>query len=132
MIELDVQGAKEIERKLKSLEPKLARKIVRQSLRKAAKPILKKAKENCPVATGELKKNLKVRALKKRKHSYAVQAGTSKGWYKGDQFYAGFIEFGTVNMEPKPFMRPAFDSEKENSQKILISELLSGIKEASK
>jgi HK97 gp10 family phage protein len=33
----------------------------------------------------------------------------------GDAFYGRFPEFGTAKMAPMPFMRPAFESQKENA-----------------
>lgn len=33
----------------------------------------------------------------------------------GDAFYGRFPEFGTAKMAPIPFMRPAFESQKENA-----------------
>ena len=134
MFSFEVIGLNLIERKLKNMEPKLAKKIVRSSLRKAAKPVLQAAKANCPYLSGDLKKSLKVRALKKRKHSYAVGVSSSnkKHWYKGDQFYAAFIEFGTNKMPARPFLRSAYDTQGERARKILINELKAGIAGATK
>lgn len=37
--------------------------------------------------------------------------------------YAAYLEFGTVKMEPRPFMRPALDGERENLTQNLIDEV---------
>jgi HK97 gp10 family phage protein len=37
--------------------------------------------------------------------------------------HAHFLEFGTSKMPPKPYMRPAFDSEKDNALAIIRREL---------
>lgn len=129
---LNVVGLRLIEKKLKLLEPKIAKGIVRKNLRAAAKPILKAAKANCPVLTGRLRKSLKIRVLKKRKSSYALQVSPSKGWAKGEEFYGGFVEFGTVDMPAQPFVRPAFDVHKKSSQKILIDGIKAGLRDAKK
>jgi len=126
-ITLNIEGAKELERKLLSFEPKLGRKIIRQALRNAAKPILNAAKANVPVDTGDLKKSLKVKAMRKRRHSYGVMIATSVGWFAGNEFYGAFLEFGTSKMAARPFVRPAFDTEKENAEKIIKNDLQHGI-----
>lgn len=124
-----IEGAKELEKKLLSFEPKLGRKIVRQALRKAAKPILAKAKSLVPVRTGALKKSLRIRALKKRKHRYGVMVATSEGWFVGMEFYGAFVEFGTDKITAQPFVRPAFDAEKANAERIIRTELRKGIEQ---
>lgn len=126
-IVVNVEGAKELEKKLLSLEPKLGRKIIRQALRKGAKLILNQAKANVPVDTGDLKKSLKVRAMRKRRHRYGVMVATSEGWFEGEQFYGGFIEFGTHKMAAQPFVRPAFDSEKDAAEKTIVDEIKQGL-----
>lgn len=124
---INIEGAKELEKKLKSFEPKLGRQIVKQALRNGAKVILAAAKANVPVRSGALKKSLKVRAMKKRRHSYGVMVATSDDWFKGEQFYGAFLEFGTSRMAARPFVRPAFDSEKDTAEKIIINDLRQGI-----
>ena len=126
---IKIEGAKELENKLKGFEPKIGRKVIRQALRKAAKVILIAAKANVPVVTGDLKKSLKVRALKKKRHRYGVMVAISAGWFKGKTFYGAFVEFGTSRMPAKPFMRPAYDSEKDKAGMVLRSELKKGIEQ---
>jgi HK97 gp10 family phage protein len=126
---IKVAGLKELERKLLTFEPKLGRKIIRQALRSGAKVIHSAVKADVPVETGALKESLKVRAMRKRKHSYGVMIATSEGWFKGDEFYGAFLEFGTSKMPARPFVRPAFDSEKDNAAKIIVNEIKQGIEQ---
>lgn len=130
MINVTVIGAAELEKKLMSFEPKLARKVIRKALREAAKPVLAAAKANVPVDEGDLKKSLKVKALKKRKKgTYTIQVATSDGWFKGDQFYGAFLEFGTSKMAARPFIRPAYDSQEGVAGKIIMQHLRKGIEQ---
>jgi len=48
----------------------------------------------------------------------------------GDFFYAHFIEFGTAKMAAKPFMRPAFDTNKERAVEVMKTTLAKGIERA--
>jgi HK97 gp10 family phage protein len=50
----------------------------------------------------------------------------------GKFFYAHFIEFGTVRMTAKPFMRPAFDMNKERAVEVMKTTLARGIERALK
>ena len=127
-----IEGVRKLERKLLKLEPKIGKKVVRQAVRKAAKPILAAAKSNVPVESGELKRNLKIKALKRKKHRFGVMIGTGLKWFTGDQFYAAFVEFGTGTRPARPYLRPAFDTKRQSSEQILKTELKNGIKAAAK
>ena len=89
--------------------------------------ILIAAQANCPVVSGDLKKSLKVRALKKKRHRYGVMVATSAGWFKGKTFYGAFVEYGTSKKPANPFIRPAFDSESGRAEMVLRRELKIGI-----
>jgi hypothetical protein len=55
-LEIKVTGAREIEKILKELGPTAANRIARSALNRSATPIVRRAKELVPVATGELKR----------------------------------------------------------------------------
>jgi len=160
-----IAGLKEIQDKLKTLEPKIAKKVVHQALKKAAEPILHAARSKAPVDTGLLVSSLKTKAsTSNRKGTMTVRVQTSKGDYKGEDFYASFIEFGhhrgkrktrkslglpektpkelnpavkafvnAINknarpwVPPQPFMRPAYDENKEQALQILTREIIAGV-----
>lgn len=140
-----VTGIPELDAKLRSLEPKLAKKIYRRSVRKAAKPVLDTARSLAPVESGDLKRSLKIRAMKRsrrNKHIVGVQVVTGKEWFKGDQFYAAFIEFGAPGhkffgkgdapLEPKPFMRPAHDANGSKVAEVFVSSMRQDLEEAAR
>lgn len=137
--EVKLEGVKELEKQFKSLEPKIARKIVRQSLRKAAKPMLMTMQAKVPVGVdpeedphiGKLKGSLKIRAMKRKKNSYGIVIGTALKWFIG-YFYGAHVEFGTSKMSARPFMRPAFDEKKGEAESILVQEIREGLSEAVK
>jgi hypothetical protein len=104
MFQATLQGGKELDAALRNLEQKQARKVVGASLRVGAKIIQRVATELVPVlqvprsdrTAGALKKAIKVRASKKRSRdgSVTIFAGPGRGFFKGDEFYGGPIEFG--------------------------------------
>ncbi|MGV8944664.1 HK97-gp10 family putative phage morphogenesis protein [Thermomonas sp.] len=51
----------------------------------------------------------------------------------GNAYYWRFLEFGSEKMkEPKPFLRPAFESRKEDALNAIVAELRAGIDRAAK
>lgn len=140
-------GGKELERQLHGFKATFAKKVVTKAARSAAKPILAKAKALCPVKTGNLKKSLKLRAVRSNRSGYAgvwIAPGTREelGIHKDDPYYyPSAVEFGrrpagggvagksrkergaNPGMHARPFLRPAFDSLKDSSYRIFREEL---------
>lgn len=63
-----------------------------------------------PMSKGDLQKSIRVKRLDgDPKLNIRVYAG---GRWKGAPFYAHMIEFGTVKLGARPFLRPALNSSK--------------------
>ena len=124
-----IEGDKQLTRALKGLEPKVGKKLVKKAMRPAMRIVQAKAKQEAPVLTGATKKAIKVRAAKKSRRSFGIDVRIGKGDYKGDEYYASFVEYGTSKMEPRPFMRPAYASEAEPAKEKARTELLKLIDE---
>ncbi len=70
-----------------------------------------------PMSRGELLKSIRVVRLKDDpKLNIRVYAGNRK---KGGPFYAHMIEFGTIKMGARPFLRPALNSSKASIKSIV-------------
>jgi len=73
---------------------------------------------------GTLKKTIKTISTRAGRRSadvfklVGVKADKGGRYVANDAFYALFIEFGTVNMRPQPFIRPAFDANKDKVNKL--------------
>lgn len=136
---IKLQGADKLFRQLRSLDRKVARKAMSRAMRAGAKIINAEAKARAPVRSGLLKKSIKTRMAKKRKRGeIKFNVGTSKGSYQGKTFYGAFVEFGwkvgseklgddRKQVEPKPFLRPAFDAKKHEAAQTITSVLKSEI-----
>lgn len=109
-------GGRQVINNLKDLDKKVARQIVRKEVREGLKPVAEAVKARAPVGeTGELQKNVKVRAAKGRKRGdIALEVRVGEGDFQGDQYYAAFVEYGTSKMDAKPFMRPAYDEKADD------------------
>lgn len=133
MIGLKVSSTFALDRKLKALGPKVANGIKRKAARRAAKPVLQAARANMPAKSGMLKKSLRVRGYKSRKKDIVgVRVATSAKWFKGDTFYAAFVEFGTRYQAPKHPLKRAAQATASMAQRILIEETKKLVLEAVK
>lgn len=133
MATFEITGLKECLRALKTLAPKLEKKVLRQAIRKALKPILAKAKELAPKDKGDLAKAIKLRAAVKRKRGViALEVRVGEGEFQGKTFYGGMQEYGTSKIQPHPFMRPAFDEGKDQAMTTAKEEILAGVEREAK
>lgn len=121
-----VTGDKALDRLLAGLDGKLQKKLSRQATRKSAKDIvLPDAKARVPEDSSDLADSLVVRSIKRSRGKIGHMVTTKDGLYEGDQFYGGFLEFGTKERQHKSgkqvgaiqphkfaFLRPAiYDNE---------------------
>lgn len=140
---MKLEGGVQLAAKLAALPRKVSGKIVRQPLRKHAKPILADAKANMPVITGQARRSLKVRAGKRRKGYTGVVITTKAGDFKGDEFYIGFVEGGTEErfhksgkyvgrVEAQHPIERAFDQHKETAAQGIVTDIAAGIEAAAR
>lgn len=141
-----MQGLGELQRNLAELGNEVATKIGRTADRKAARLLADEVRQRAPhrpgvqkksysqrrkgqktgVVTqtdyGDLRDNITVRLQRARKDftiTYTVSTGKA--------FWGFFLEYGTVNMAARPFMRPAFDTMVATLQAAQADELRKGI-----
>ena len=144
---------------LMALPPEVASKNggpARVALAKGARVIRDDARLRAPVGkTGNLKKNIVMKRDSNPQRSGAnerytvgvrggaknyantkrnVRKGRAGKEYKtdGNTYYWRFKEFGTKKMPADPFLRPAFESKKEEALNVIASTLASGIERAAK
>lgn len=125
-----VQGFAEFERLLKALPKRLAERELVNGVRAGARVIVKEAKARAPRGGvpsemsqkfGPLHAKIRARRVKKSKLSveFAIDAGSA--------FYGAFLEFGTKNIAPRPWLTPAFDVSKDAAVRKLGERLGRGI-----
>ena len=130
-----IKGLSELSAALKELPNRIARNALRQSVARGAVVIRDEAKARAPVSTtppapgdplpGTLKRSIVIKHDKDRSiltsqtYVVAVRQGKKyrnqgkKGNRSQDAYYWRWVEFGTVKMAARPFMRPAFEAQKE-------------------
>lgn len=124
-----VQGLSELVRTLEEMPDAIRRKSLDKGTKEGATVIQQAAIANAPERTGKLKQNIVVRKRKETifdaEHSVVIRK-QGKASNARNAFYAFFQEYGTSKFPARPFMRPAFEQNKE----IAVSILAGNIKEA--
>ena len=118
MIEIKVAGMADLQKAFKELPRELHAKALRPAVNAAAAVVRKQARSNAPVDTGVLRKA--IYQTRSRSESSAVQETAIVGVRFGrkyrrrgqDAWYWKFLEFGTIKLPARPFLRPAFESTK--------------------
>lgn len=71
--------------------------ILHTKMENAGKAVVERARQLCPVDTGQLRASL----------GYTYEATLMSLRIHADAYYAHFVEFGTSRMPAHPFLRPA-------------------------
>lgn len=126
-----VEGLRELGEAMRELGTEVSEKIAHAMVSKAARMVRDEAKKAAPVRTGFMKQNIIVKKMRKSEtdltseyrmgvRKYKVKYADTRfnvrkgraGTYYGvdDAYYWRYLEFGTVKMAPRPFIRPAFEN----------------------
>lgn len=147
VIDISVLGDRRLQQKLNRLVEKDAKKIVRQAMRAAARPVHARAVELAPKKTGALAQNIKINAatsatakaagIKAARGSLGVvvRTGTraemgidpSSKWY-----YPAIVEYGHDNAPAKSYLRRAMDETRGEAIAIAARMIGGGIIRASR
>lgn len=117
-----LHGLKELDRALAELPKAVGKNVLRKIARKALGPVARDAKANAPRAEGELAKSIRIgttltgRQRRWRRRHGAVEMFVGPSWPTGA--HGHLQEFGTAHHGAQPFMRPAWDA---NRQQVLAT-----------
>ncbi|QGP56900.1 phage protein, HK97 gp10 family (plasmid) [Piscirickettsia salmonis] len=124
-VSFSVEGLRELEQKLKTLEPKKIRSLNRRALRKAAEPVETQMKANAPQKSGALVESIKRRSKKGkgRRTIVNVTVGPTRKIH-----YAIEQEYGSSHQPARPFIRPALNDNAQKAINIFKSDLTRALK----
>lgn len=139
---LDFSGLEDISRDLQLLSGAENNRVLREATRAGANVLKEEVVSRAPVRRGKLRRNVVVLSRRSRYggmesgvHIRGVNpdTGNSDNTMKADNprnaFYWRFVEMGTVNMPPHPFVRPAFDVRSEQAAQVAIARMNRAIDE---
>lgn len=147
-ISVRIEGLDALRRKLATLPLRVERNVMRRAVAAGAAVIRDEARTRAPVYHGDVAKGhpppgtLKKAIWQKfipeasrngrtvfyvgvRRGKLRQQIGKSQS--NQDAYYWWFVEFGTSKMAAKPFLRPAFDSRKEQATTAIAAQISQGI-----
>jgi len=145
MLEVKVEGLRELDAALKKLPDEIEKKVLMQALYAGTQPIIKSAKAKAPVALkpyrgykgkyyifpGTMRDAIRAARGKKEPGTFRYHIGPMK--IKGiDVFFWRFLEFGTKFISKRPFLGPGFDQSVERGIEVVKAALRSGIDRAVK
>jgi len=155
MMEVKITGLEEIKKALNQLPIEIQQKALRSAVSASAKVVVDEAIAKAPAGdTGNLKKSIyRYRSrsgsgtgretylvgVRKGKRAYADTAKNrrlnrvgKKYTVQGEAYYWRFLEFGTVKMQAKPFMRPAFEGSRSKILETMKQRLDKAIQDQAK
>lgn len=110
---LKLTGTKELEKALADLGRATGRNTARRALKKSAQIVADEAQILVPVDQGELMDSIIVSTKLNSAQRHRKTKGGVDMHVGPTVYYGHFVEFGTVKQSAQPFMRPAWESNKE-------------------
>lgn len=127
-----INGVSEIQRAFRELPDKLAKKVVRQALRKGLAPIRDEAKTLAPRKSGRLASAIKIRAGRRKRGVIGLVVRVGDKDFGGRPFYGAFREFGDKRQSGTHFLERAFNARKQMAAQIISSLVAAGIEREAK
>lgn len=132
MITMRLEGAVELEKALKRMEPKAAKAVIRKALRPQAKALANEAKAMAPRLTGSLVQSIRIRAGRRRAGQYSMRVVTLS---EDETTTPAFpVETGHMTgsaiVPEDPFIRRPFDRDVNRMARDIEGALWAGIAEA--
>ena len=140
-VTVKLDGLSKLGDRMRGLASDIAKKISGQSTAAGAQLMRKDIRKRAPVDTGNLRRNIIVKKLPRSQtkltseHIVTVRRGRTKSQIKKnarEARYALYLEFGTVKMAARPFLRPGFEATKGPATTAIVTKLHDRIEEANR
>lgn len=127
-----IEGLADLQHALEELPKATGTNVLKRVLLAAAEPIAHMAESLAPVKTGRLKRSFTAgtRLTSRQKSQHVKESKVEIFAGAGALVEAITSEFGTVKQAPRPFMRPAWDSNKNRALNDIKNDLADEIEKA--
>lgn len=134
-VTMKVDGLRELGEKFDGLSEEMQKRVARDATGVASGLVKKSAQAKAPVRTGLLKSQIITKRIPPGQarslgvtsmHIVTVRQGRKRRKGKNDKGsapHAHLLEYGTVHMAPRPFLRPALDENVQASISAMASVL---------
>jgi len=114
---IEVEGLAELQVALRELPDATARNVLRRVAKSVLQPIAQRAQSLAPVEVGRLRRSIVVSDKLTRRQKSQFQRDDPNDVIMfvgaGALAQAHMMEFGTTDISPRPFLRPAWDGGKD-------------------
>ena len=124
-LDLKLEGMDDLLKEVEEMGSK-GNRVANKALKLAAEPIFNDMVANAPEDTGKGKSQLKIGNISTKKGRKTLPIGLTKDVI-GEAYWLRFHEFGTYKMQASPFLSPAYEKNRDQSQKIIIKEIKKGL-----
>ena len=139
IVELKLEGAKELKQFLDTAPRRVAQSIVKKSMRRAMVPMRDQVRANIrsyAYDTGAFWRSVVLRAARRIRGTSSAVATVLVDRARlarygkpqeSDEFYPAYIEYGTPTQPARPIFRPAFDETRAETERIFNVEVFAEI-----
>lgn len=124
-VKLKFDGGAELEAAFRELPFSIAKTATANAIKSLAAPMVDDMKAAAPKHTGEGAASIAASVTDVPGQLVTVAVGPDR-----DHFYMAFIEWGTARQPARPFMRPAWDRNKEQALVTFNDELITAVERA--
>lgn len=124
MADVELKGAKELEKLLNLLPDTVAKKVTVLALKAGGRVLVKGMKQRVPVRTGALRDSITVSSASKVTKNKSLAA---VGFKKPVSRIAHLVEFGTEHSKAEPFIRPTIEQDGTTAIKAIGENMGKGI-----
>lgn len=127
-IKVELEGMDRVIKKFNKLAHEDMLKALEAPATELSNETMQRMKQRAPVRTGFLRSDIRVIQKAVGKKGMLIRVGTRGGRSAGEKEarHATLLEYGTVKMAARPFMRPALDSMRQRA----IDSIRRAVKEA--
>lgn len=123
----DITGLAELQATFASLQADMAKQLPGM-VERAAGTIKQEIETRMHVDTGELKNSLEI-VQTAREHSASATVQIHNSGPDAQVHYAIFQEYGTSNMQARPFFRPGVEAAKDTVQAQLVGDVITVVEQ---